>query len=119
MKNSIFKIWEAGVILLALAGFWGMLYPDLCFTEDVCRVVYADSTGGTAAENKDGDPTGKEADTASGPRGKEKETDLFTGLCEAEPGQVRIKFRLLEDKKERKESKGKENVGKKERSTAR
>ncbi len=39
------KIWETGVILFAAMGFWGMIYPDLCFTQDVCRVVYVDTYG--------------------------------------------------------------------------
>ena len=33
------KMWETGIILFAAMGFWGMIYPDLCFTEDVCSVV--------------------------------------------------------------------------------
>ena len=32
------KIFETGMLLFAMMGFWGMIYPDLCFTEEVCEV---------------------------------------------------------------------------------
>ncbi len=30
------KILETTAIVFAMMGFWGMIYPDLCFTEDIC-----------------------------------------------------------------------------------
>lgn len=101
------KVWEAGMILLALTGFWGMIYPDLCFTQDVCGIVCED----TAAED------GKEIIR---PEDEEKNgKDIFTQLCEAKSGQIRVRFRLFDEKSEdRMESKGKEDVGKKERGTS-
>ncbi len=65
------KLREIGIILFSVWGFWGMIYPDLCFTEDVCEIV-ADE------------------------RGKDGETDIFTGICDAGPGQIRMKSRIWE-----------------------
>lgn len=128
------KVWETGMLLLAVAGFWGMIYPDLCFTQDVCRIVYeetavtkADAAAATdTAEERTEAADGVEAaaGTAAEPDGigiksekchGEGGTDMFTQICEAKPEQLRIKFRLFEDKTN---SKGKENVGKKEQGTA-
>ncbi len=30
------KIYETAVILIGTLGWWGFVYPELCFTEDVC-----------------------------------------------------------------------------------
>lgn len=81
------KIWETGMILFAMLGFWGMIYPDLCFTGDICAVVYESAVQEAAAE---------------------PEQDAFTRLCEAGPEQIRIKSRLWEGLE--KESKGKSDV---------
>ena len=67
------KLWETGIILFASMGFWGMIYPDLCFTQDVCINV---------AE------TDKESE--------EYESDIYTQICEASPEQIRIKSKLLD-----------------------
>lgn len=79
---------ETGIILFAAMGFWGMIYPDLCFTQDVCAVyTYEDE-----AEQKD-----REIAYA----------DIFTRICEAEPEQIRVKSKFMEFITE---SKGKDNV---------
>lgn len=75
------KIWETGIILFAVMGFWGMIYPDLCFTQDVCRTVYED-TYGEAEENI----------AESG----QEEKDMFTKICEADAGQIRVKSKLFD-----------------------
>lgn len=74
------KIWETGIILFATMGFWGMIYPDLCFTQEVCEVVYEESAGGTE-EMSDND-SGKAA-------------DMFTQICEAKPEQIRVRSALF------------------------
>lgn len=33
------KFLETTVIVFAMMCFWGMIYPDLCFTEDICVPV--------------------------------------------------------------------------------
>ncbi len=44
------KIWETGIILFSALGFWGMIYPDLCFTEDVCAIVWESTENTESAE---------------------------------------------------------------------
>lgn len=84
------KLWETGIILFSVWGFWGMIYPDLCFTEDVCKIVADDAM--------DGIQNGFRDDILDGVSGNEKdgETDIFTGLCGAEPEQIRMKSKVLE-----------------------
>ncbi len=103
------KIWETGIILFSAMGFWGMIYPDLCFTQDVCAVIcdYAEDPGtadaGNRSENagrEEGGRTNK-ADSSlagdlHGPVQDIGGKDIFTGLCEAEPGRIRLKSRLFE-----------------------
>lgn len=89
------KIWETGVILFAVLGFWGMIYPDLCFTGDVCAVIYEEEYEDVCRDWKDVCESGGQ-------------TDIFTGICKADPSQIRIKSKLLETLKT--ESKGKCNV---------
>lgn len=75
------KLWETGIMLFAVAGFWGMIYPDLCFVPDVCQAQteYPKESFCTEAE-------------WDGPW----EPDIYTRICMAQPGQVRGKSRLLE-----------------------
>lgn len=84
------KIIETGMILFAAWGFWGMIYPDLCFVEDVCAVYI---TEGEEAQVQIDDMT--------------MSPDIFTRLCMAEPEQIRVKSRLMEVLTE---SKGSSNV---------
>lgn len=65
---------ETGLLICAMLGFWGMLYPDLCFTEDICSVVYQTEDGSEEMP----------------------EEDLFLAISSAAPGQIRVKSRLLE-----------------------
>ncbi len=67
------KLWETGIILFASMGFWGMIYPDLCFTQDVCINV-----------------------TETDKESEEYEGDIFTQICEASPEQIRLKSKLLD-----------------------
>lgn len=92
------KLWETGIILFSVCGFWGMIYPDLCFTEDVCEMVADDGQNSIGNEIWDG---------ISGEIRKDEGVDIFTGLCDAEPGQIRMKSRILEKLKP--ESKGKKD----------
>ncbi len=106
------KIWETGIILFSVMGFWGMIYPDLCFTQDVCGVVQDDGEN-MGADNGDGkswperseneEETGLAGGTEDGLVGGGYESlqglggeDFFTGLCGAAPGQIRLKSRLYE-----------------------
>ncbi|NLL78150.1 MAG: hypothetical protein GX235_13085 [Clostridiales bacterium] len=84
------KIWETGIILFAVMGFWGMIYPDLCFTEDVCRIVYEDTYGKAEEIEKVEDFEKKEE------KKSQSGADMFTQVCRAEPEQVRIKSAFLE-----------------------
>lgn len=61
------KKWETVIILFAACGFWGMIYPDLCFTQDTCKAVYAD-----------------------------EEKDIFTLICEADEEQIEVKSEFLD-----------------------
>ena len=46
------KLWETGILLFAVAGFWGMIYPDLCFISDVCHVEeYTEETVGQTEDS--------------------------------------------------------------------
>lgn len=91
-KFKWIKIWETGIILFAAMGFWGMIYPDLCFTQNVCV-----STNGNINDR-----------------------DMFTQICEADSDQLVVKSRFLERFSEKdvskntkmsiKESKGKKNA---------
>ena len=131
------KIWETGIILFSALGFWGMIYPDLCFTEDVCAIVWESTENTESAEGAEktkcvedgqktsqakGNETGNAYDCSDGEtdgragagrtegsRNAEgirlgSEGDMFTGLCEAEPGQIKWKSKFLEILKS--ESKG-------------
>lgn len=164
------KLWETGILLFAAAGFWGMVYPDLCFVPDVCKVEYvpgeaqeegkhsggeaertvpesgeagngkaADclvgdgsrtvgrqeagsgetagrqgSKGGETAERQEtgnGETAARQESGSGGSAGRQEvpdgntgnadcagmqNTDLYTRICEAEPGQIKVKSRLLE-----------------------
>lgn len=93
------KLWETGIILFSVWGFWGMIYPDLCFTEDVCKIVADDTMDGALDDRAD--------DVSEDiPAGVLKE-DIFTGLSGAKPEQIRMKSRILEKLKS--ESKGKDH----------
>ena len=48
------KIWETGIILFSALGFWGMIYPDLCFTEDVCAIVWESTENTENTESAEG-----------------------------------------------------------------
>lgn len=69
------KILETGMLVFAAMGFWGMIYPDLCFTQDVCEV---------SIEEEDAE----ENDMLL--------ADIFTSLCMAEPEQIKVKSRFVE-----------------------
>lgn len=108
------KIWETGIILFAAMGFWGMIYPDLCFTEDVCSVVCEETEGaeegyemeadgnGTAAGggedgvNNNGDRAGANGGGGEADGRVNAEKDIFTRICSAESEQIRIKSKFLE-----------------------
>ena len=87
------KLWETGIILFSVWGFWGMIYPDLCFTEDVCKIVADDTMDGIRDDMAEDMPAGV------------LKEDVFTGLSGAKPEQIRMKSRILEKLKS--ESKGK------------
>lgn len=110
------KILETGIILFSAMGFWGMIYPDLCFTEDVCEVVWEeeeDAEGESGiGEGACGDKAGtKNSRPKAGTKGgiigtgasgsvtgtdTNNSGDMFTRICLAEPGQIRIKSKFLE-----------------------
>lgn len=75
------KILETGIILFSVMGFWGMIYPDLCFTKEICEAVL---------EETEGDDNGKDSVMNM------EEKDIFTRLCEAESGQIKLKSKFLE-----------------------
>ncbi len=57
------KIFETGMLLFATMGFWGMIYPDLCFTEEVCEVyIIEDDTLCVDANAERTDASVKSAD---------------------------------------------------------
>lgn len=80
------KLWETAVILFAAMGFWGMIYPDLCFTGDICTVVET-APEDTAAEPRDlGEENLSEVPAA----------ELVFDIYGAEVGQIRLRSRMLE-----------------------
>lgn len=102
------KIWETGILLFAMWGFWGMIYPDLCFTEDVCTVIIE---GESVEESlNEEQPSGEpQVSSEQQPSGEPQVSGIYT----AQPGQIKIKSRLLElleEKVLKEESKGKSNV---------
>lgn len=94
------KILETGIILFAMFGFWGMIYPDLCFTEEICRIIICDEENPEDAERS------------------ALQKDIYTRICEAQPDEIVIKSKLLDafeigtgkNGASEKESKGKSNV---------
>ena len=110
------KLWETGILLFAVMGFWGMIYPDLCFISDVCHVRYdahAPLEGEGCGEMQDGDGTSDAdcAGTADGTAGTADRSvqgmglgngtdgwqpDIYTRICEAQPEQIKVKSKLVE-----------------------
>lgn len=93
------KIWETGVILFAAMGFWGMIYPDLCFTQDVCRVVYVDTYGNVqdAVKAEDAGSIGNAEDIGNTEATEDLlQQDMFTQLSNAKPGQIRVKSAFID-----------------------
>ena len=84
------KIWETAVILFAAMSFWGMLYPDLCFTGDVCVVMEMET------DEDDVTPTDSNNQKQKAVWGDSRQTASNSDIYEAEPGQIRIRSRLLE-----------------------
>lgn len=78
MKNRIIRAWKKGMVILAAAGFFGLLYPDLCMLEDTCRLVYL-TDGGEEKEIS-----------------IQKDSELYYKLLSAEPEEIKIKSRLWE-----------------------
>lgn len=76
MKEKINLIWKKGMVILAAAGFFGLLYPELCMLENTCKAVYL---------TKDG----KEEEICV-PEGSE----LYYKLLSAEPEEIKIRSRL-------------------------
>ena len=72
-----------------------MIYPDLCFTEDVCKIVADDTMDGIRD------------DMPAGVLKEDVFTGLSAGLSGAKPEQIRMKSRILEKLKS--ESKGKDH----------
>lgn len=94
------KIFETGMLLFAMMGFWGMIYPDLCFTEDVCEIsieeeatLYVEKK---ATHNEDKALCDAKTDVEDTEESDMPLTDIFTRLCMAEPGQIRVKSRFVE-----------------------
>ncbi len=109
------KLWETGILLFAAAGFWGMIYPDFCFVPDVCKVEYVSEEAQEEGKQLDGEaewPVSESGEAGSGENGSKagygdgsgkaadgagrQAADLYTRICAAEPGQVKVKSRLLE-----------------------
>lgn len=81
---------KKGLVVLAAAGFFGFLYPELCMLENTCRVV---------CRNVDAMETSMEMsmetsmeETLLVPEGSE----LYYKLLSAEPEEIKIKSRLFE-----------------------
>lgn len=98
------KVWETGLLLFAMWGFWGMIYPDLCFTEDICaRVVHEEAAACEMPEKESKKDSEKNSERNSKEgsltcvvcRGQAK-AETAAGIYSVEPGQIRIKSRLLE-----------------------
>lgn len=101
------KLWETGILLFAVMGFWGMIYPDLCFISDVCNVEYkyvSEDNYGQSVDAKDEQTLrtqgiGAESSLEMERRERDDsvwEPDIYTRICEAQPEQIRVKSRLLE-----------------------
>ena len=83
------KIFETGVILFAAMGFWGMIYPDLCFVEDVC-MEYCIAEADIYTEDCMAEETAEVVDSDL------LQEDIFTRLCMAQPEQIQVKSKFLE-----------------------
>lgn len=64
-------------VVCAAFGWWGLLYPGLTLTPDTVRAVRAEAGGAALPQDYDG--------------------KLFWSLLKAEPGEIRLRSRLLED----------------------
>lgn len=84
------KWWEAGILLFAVAGFWGMIYPDLCFVQEVCSVECVQP------DTWEADGEGYGMDCGEQEEGTAWEPDIYTRICVAEPERIRVRSRLLE-----------------------
>lgn len=89
-RSQMKKIWETAVILFAAMSFWGMLYPDLCFTGDVCVVMEMET------DEDDVTPTDANNQKQKAVWGDSRQTASNSDIYQAEPGQIRIRSRLLE-----------------------
>lgn len=75
MKVKTLNKIKKGLWLLAALGWWGVLFPELSLTRDVCRVVRSDDMQ---------------------PEEELSQTEIYYRLLSAEPEQIKIKSRLLE-----------------------
>ena len=69
--------------------WWGLLFPELTFTEDSLRAVYT----GASAEDEMGEEYLTEEALA---KLEQSQWDTYVDFLHAEPEQVKIKSRLLE-----------------------
>lgn len=130
------KLLETGLLLFAVYGFWGMIYPDLCFTTEVCVQIddtadeiapqtapqtgeevsetasSAKAVSETASESSESRET---ADAMNNETGMRSGIGLYTKICETPYPQIRFRsklFTILETQFS--ESKGQNNVTRKQ-----
>ena len=75
------------IVYMVSAGWWGILYPEFGFSQDTYCVVAEQGEQETKYEEQQ--PVELET--------KNTGADVFRKMLEAEPGQIKIKSKLLEE----------------------
>jgi hypothetical protein len=80
IKKHCLNLLMAGLVMTLAAGWWGVLYPQLTWNADTCRVVTQD---GETVLTEDGEvPSG---------------SALYYEMLNADRGRVRFRFRFAEE----------------------
>lgn len=89
IKKYGFRIYisHLAIVSMVSAGWWGILYPEFGFSEDTFSV----------AQQRQEAEQSKNMQTAN--RNEEELTgaEVFFSMLEAQPGQIKIKSKLLEE----------------------
>lgn len=81
------------VAIVCAAAWWSVFYPELCFTEETCRLIQTAEAENAAADTvleKEAEKDGQNASVTN------RETDTAAGIMRAGEDEVVISSRFLE-----------------------
>ncbi len=96
---------ETAIMLAAMCGFFGFIYPELCIIDDNYKVVMEvpEAEERVVSGAREGEESGEagsmpEAEEGSMPAAEEGESraDIFRKISSAPPESIRIKSKLIE-----------------------